>query len=93
MNSLLDVINKQRRVHGLMQQQNMVRHDVAALLLQKQHDVELGSLIAQSSPEELALCLQALDVPDAQRIWKLIPSDMANRVLWSLSEADRKSVV
>ena len=89
MNSLLDVINKQRRVHGLMQQQNMVRHDVAALLLQKQHDVELASLIAQSSPEELALCLQALDVPDAQRIWKLIPSDMANRVLWSLSEAQR----
>jgi magnesium transporter len=89
MNSLLDVINKQRRVHDLMQHQSMLKHDVAASLLQRQHDVELSSLIAHTSAEQLAQCLSALDTPSAQRLWHLIPPEQASRVLWSLPENRR----
>ena len=89
MNSLLDVINKQRRVHDLMQHQSMLKHDVAASLLQRQHDAELSSLIAQTTVEQLAQCLITLDAPSAQRLWHLIPNEQANRVLWSLPETRR----
>jgi magnesium transporter len=89
MNSLLDVINKQRRVHDLMQHQSMLKHDVAASLLQRQHDAELTSLITQTTAEQLAQCLNALDTPSAQRLWHLIPPDHVNRVLWSLPETRR----
>jgi magnesium transporter len=89
MNSLLDVINKQRRVHDLMQHQSMLKHDVAASLLQRQHDAELSSLIAHATAEQLAQCLNTLDTPGAQRLWHLISPEQANRVLWSLPETRR----
>ena len=89
MNSLLDVINKQRRVHDLMQHQSMLKHDVASSLLQKQHDAELSVLIEHSTADQVAHCLMALDAPNAQRLWHLIPPELANRVLWSLPETRR----
>ena len=89
MNSLLDVINKQRRVHDLMQHQSMQKHDVATSLLQRQHDAELSSLIAQTTAQQLAQCLNTLDTPSAQRLWQFIPPEQANRVLWSLPESRR----
>ena len=89
MNSLLDVINKQRRVHDLMQHQSMLKHDVASSLLQRQHDAELSSLISHATAEQLAQCLSTLDTPGAQRLWHLIPPEQANRVLWCLPETRR----
>lgn len=89
MNPLLDVINKQRRVHDLMQHQSMLKHDVAASLLQRQHDAELSSLITQATAPQLAQCLNILDTPSAQRLWHFISPEQANRVLWSLPESRR----
>ncbi|MBU3652663.1 MAG: magnesium transporter CorA [Limnohabitans sp.] len=89
MNSLLDVINKQRRVHGLMQHQSMHKHEVASSLLQRQQDAELASHITLTTAEQIAQCLSALDTPSAQRLWQLIPPEQANRVLWSLPEIRR----
>ena len=89
MSSLLDVINKQRRVQGLMQHQSMLKHDVASSLLQKQHDAELSVLIENSTSDQVAHCLMTLDAPNAQRLWHLIPPELANRVLWSLPEIRR----
>ena len=89
MNSLLDVINKQHRVHSLMQHQSMLKHDVASSLLQKQQDAELSSLIDHATAEQIAQCLQALATPDAQRVWERIPPEKVNRVLWSLPEKRR----
>ena len=89
MNSLLDVINKQRRVHDLMQHQSMLKHDVASSLLQRQHDAELSSLIADTTTEQLAHCLTLLDTPSALRLWHLIPPEQSNLVLWSLPEERR----
>jgi magnesium transporter len=89
MNSLLDVINKQRRVHDLLQHQSMLKHDVASSLLQRQHDAELSSLIAGATTEQLAHCLTHLDMPSALRLWHLIPPEQSNLVLWSLPEERR----
>ena len=89
MNSLLDVINKQRRVHDLMQHQSMLKHDVASSLLKRQHDAELSSLIAGATTEQLAHCLTLLDTPSALRLWHLIPPEQSNLVLWSLPEERR----
>ena len=89
MNSLLDVINKQRRVNDLMQHQSMLKHDLASSLLQRQHDAELSSLITHATADQLAECLTTLDAHSAQRLWHLIAPEQANRVLWSLPETRR----
>lgn len=89
MNPLLEVINKQRRVRDLMQHQSMLKHDIAASLLQRQHDAELSSGIAQTTAQQLAQCLNTLDTLGAQRLWQLIPPEQANRVLWNLPESRR----
>ena len=89
MNPLLEVINKQRRVRDLMQHQSMLKHDVAASLLQRQQDAELSSGIAMTTAQQLAQCLNTLDTLGAQRLWQLIPPEQANRVLWNLPESRR----
>jgi magnesium transporter len=87
--SLLDVLNKQRLVDGLMQNQNMVKHDVVSSLLKKQQDAELHAYIQTTTPEQLAHCLEALDLTSAQRLWQLIPDKQVSAVLWSLADARR----
>ncbi len=89
---LKDILERQRRVVGLLHNQKMAKREVAESLLLKQHDAELENFIHARSPSELATLLEELDTEDAKLLWKGIPADRANDVLWELPDALREAV-
>jgi magnesium transporter len=76
-------------VHG----QNMPRHDMVETLVQRQHLAELQNLLAQLSTPEIGSILEALPPEDAQSLWKQIPPNRENDVLWEVSDGCRELLV
>jgi magnesium transporter len=87
--NLIEMLNKQKLVDGMVHSQQMHKHDFVASLLQKQHDAELLNFIAKQSAIELGGYLDALPLQDAQKLWRKLPSELENNVLWELSDVRR----
>jgi magnesium transporter len=87
--NLIEMLNKQKLVDGMVHSQQMHKHDFVASLLQKQHDAELLNFIAKQSATELGGYLDALPLQDAQKLWRKLPSELENNVLWELSDQRR----
>jgi magnesium transporter len=87
--NLIEMLNKQKLVDGMVHSQAMPKQDVVATLLQKQHEVELLKFIAKQSTTELSSYLENLPLEDAQKIWHMIPPERENDVLWELSNERR----
>ncbi len=90
---LTAMLNKQKLVDGMVHSQNMHKQAVVATLLQKQHNAELLKFIDKQSAAELSNHLEELPLDDAQRIWKMIPPERENDVLWELSNERRSAIV
>ncbi|HQR85528.1 MAG: magnesium transporter CorA [Burkholderiales bacterium 35-55-47] len=87
--NLIEMLNKQKLVDGMVHSQAMPKQDVVATLLHKQHEVELLKFIAKQSTTELSSYLENLPLEDAQKIWHMIPPERENDVLWELSNERR----
>ncbi len=87
--NLIEMLNKQKLVDGMVHSQAMPKQDVVATLLHKQHEVELLKFIAKQSTTELSSYLENLPFEDAQKIWHMIPPERENDVLWELSNERR----
>lgn len=83
---LIDMLNKQKLVDGMVHSQQMHRHDVVESLLKKQHEAELQNFIAKQGSTELGGYLDALPLEDAQKLWQKIPPTRENDVLWEVSD-------
>ncbi len=87
--TLIDMLNKQKLVDGMVHSQQMHKHDMVQSLLQKQHDAELLNFIAKQSATELGGYLDALPLDESKRLWEKLPSDRENDVLWEISDQRR----
>ena len=90
--NLIDMLNKQKLVDGMVHSQQMHKHDFVESLLQKQHDAELQNFIAKQSSAELGGYLDALPLEDAQKLWQKIPATRENDVLWEISNERRTAL-
>ena len=86
------MLNKQKLVDGMVLSQNMHKQEVVATLLQKQHNAELLKFIEKQSASELSSHLEELPLDDAQKVWRMIPSERENDVLWELSNERRSAL-
>ncbi len=89
---LTDMLNKQKLVDGMVLSQNMHKQEVVATLLQKQHNAELLKFIEKQSASELSSHLEELPLDDAQKVWRMIPPERENDVLWELSNERRSAL-
>ncbi len=90
--NLIEMLNKQKLVDGIVQSQHMHKHDMVETLIQKQHDAELRNFIAKQSATELGSYLDSLPVEDARKLWSKIPEERENDVLWELSDERREAI-
>jgi len=86
---LIDMMNKQKLIDGMIHNQKMNRHDFVETLIQKQHDAELQNFIAKKSSSELGSYLDGLSLENAKVLWEKIPTERENDVLWEISDARR----
>ena len=87
--TLIDMLNKQKLVDGMVHSQQMHKHDMVQSLLQKQHDAELLNFIAKQNATELGGYLDALPLDAAKKLWAKLPTARENDVLWEISDQRR----
>ncbi|GAA5184204.1 hypothetical protein GCM10025771_37700 [Niveibacterium umoris] len=89
---VVELLNKQKRVEGMVHSQNMQRHDLVETLVHRQHQAELENLLAKLSSSEIGAILEALPADDALMLWKQIPSERENELLWEVSDVVREQL-
>ena len=93
LSKLINILNKQRLVDGMIHNQQMLKHDFVESLLKKQHDAELVNFISSQSSAELGNYLDALSLDDAIKLWEKVPKERENDILWELSDERRDELV
>ncbi|OQW79967.1 MAG: magnesium and cobalt transport protein CorA [Proteobacteria bacterium ST_bin11] len=88
-----DLLKKHKLVEGMLNNQPMPRRKLITALVQKQHMVELRSLMARLSAIEIGQILHALDLEDARLVWQQVEESRQDDVLWELSDNLREALV
>jgi magnesium transporter len=88
-----DLLKKHKLVEGMLNNQPMPRRKLITALVQKQHMVELRSLLARLSAIEIGQILHALDLEDARLVWQQVEESRQDDVLWELSDTLREELV
>ncbi|WP_020482260.1 magnesium/cobalt transporter CorA [Methylomonas sp. MK1] len=88
-----DLLKKHKLVEGMLNNQPMPRRKLITALVQKQHMVELRSLLARLSAIEIGQILHALDLEDANLVWQQVEESRQDDVLWELSDTLREELV
>lgn len=86
------LLNKQKLVEGVVHSQQMPRQDIVETLVHRQHLVELENLMARLPAGEIGGILDALPLDDAKLLWRRIPDERENDILWEVSEALREQL-
>ena len=90
---LINILNKQRLVDGMIHNQQMLKHDFVESLLKKQHDAELVNFISSQGSAEIGNYLDALSLDDAIKLWAKVPKERENDILWELTDERRDELV
>ena len=88
-----ELLAKHKLVEGMVHGQSMPRQDMVETLVQRQHLAELHNLLATLSAPDIGNILEALSIDEAQLLWKQIPENQENEVLWEVSDALREQLV
>ncbi len=89
---IMDILQKQKLVGGVVSNTAMERHDFVQALVRKQQDAEIAAFIETEPSAELGAALDALPLEDAKLLWSKIPADRENDVLWEISDARREKL-
>lgn len=89
-NKLVEILEKQKIVGGLLHSQEMPSHALVETLLSNQHAAEIDRFISSKSPTELGEMLDSIDLDAARMVWEHIPETRENDVLWEISENRRE---
>lgn len=84
---IMDLLNKQKIVEGMVRSQSSARHDLVETVVHKQHLAELRSLLGRLPAAEIGDILETLAAEDAAQLWQLLDDERANEVLWEVSPA------
>ncbi len=88
-----DLLKKHRLVESMLQNQPMHRRKLVTTLVQKQHMVELHTLLKRLTAIEIGEILSSLEFEDAHLVWEQIPADRQDDVLWEISDTLREELV
>lgn len=77
----------------MLQNQPVARRKLVTTLVQKQHMVELHTLLKRLSAVETGEILSSLEAEDALLVWEQIPVDKQDDVLWEISDTLREQLV
>lgn len=88
-----DILGRQKMIEDMIRVQTMPRQEIVETLVQRQHLAELKSLLEPLPAEEIATILEALDKESAQIVWSQIPEELANNILWEVSDSCREQLV
>ena len=88
-----DLLKKHRLVESMLQNQPIHRRKLVTSLVQKQHMVELNTLLKRLSAIEIGEILSVLDSDDAALVWEQIVKERQDDVLWEISDTLREQLV
>jgi magnesium transporter len=88
-----EILSRQKMIEDMVHIQHMPRHEMVETLVQRQHLAELKNLLQDLPAEEIAVTLEALDKDSAVIVWSQIPQELANNVLWEVSDSCREQLV
>lgn len=88
-----DLLKKHRLVESMLQNQPMQRRKLVTSLVQKQHMVELHTLLERLTAVETGQILSALNLDDARLVWEQIAMARQDDVLWEISDTLREQLV
>jgi magnesium transporter len=89
---LIGMMNKQKLIDVMIQNQKMNRQEFVETLIQKQHDAELLNFISTKTSSELGSYLDGLSLENAKVLWEKIPTDRENDVLWEITDERRSEL-
>jgi len=89
---VIELLNKQKLVKGMVHSQNMPRHDLVETIVHKQHLAELHNLMSSLPTGEISHILETLPIEDASLLWKQIPTERENDILWEVSDDLREQL-
>ncbi len=88
----MDILEKHKLQDGVVHNQQMSRREVVETLLAKQHHAELARMVERHSPAELGEVLDELPLDAAAALWRAIPRERENDILWELSDERREAL-
>ena len=88
-----DLLKKHKLVEDMIHSQRMPRQDLVENVVHRQHLAELTHYLASLPTGEIGVMLEVLPIEDAKLLWKQIPVDRQNDVLWEVSNSIRKHLI
>ncbi|HYL17888.1 MAG TPA: magnesium transporter [Burkholderiales bacterium] len=93
LHEIVELLDKQRLVEGLVHKQEGPRHDLVESLVHKQHVAELQKVLDSLHPADIAYILEALPVLQRLRVWDLVKADRDGEILIEVSEPVRETLI
>ncbi len=88
-----ELLKKHRLVESMLHNQPMQRRKLVTSLVQKQHMVELHTLLQRMSPLEIGQILASLELEDAHLVWEQVEEARQDDVLWEIPDTLREELV
>jgi magnesium transporter len=92
LHTVQDLLSKHRLVEGMINKQSMPRHDLVETMVQRQHLVELRSMLARLKPAEIAGILDELPSDDLFLVWGQIDDERMDEILDEVSDSTRDNL-
>lgn len=90
---IVEILEKQRLVEGLVHKQEMPRHELVESLVHKQHMAELQKKLDALHPADIAYILEALPLDQRLMVWDLVKADRDGEILLEVSEPVRETLI
>ena len=87
-----ELLSKQKLVEGMVHSQDMPRHNLVETIVHRQHLAELQNLLAKLPAGEIGNILAALSLEDARQLWKILPDERENDILWEIPDDLREEL-
>jgi magnesium transporter len=92
LHNVQDLLSKHKLVEGMINRQAMSRQDLLETMVQKQHLVELRSLLARLNPTKIAEILDELPPEDLFLVWGQIEDESVDDILDEVSDTTRDTL-
>jgi len=90
---IVEILEKQRLVEGLVHKQEMPRHELVESLVHKQHLAELQKRLEGLHSADIAYILEALPLEQRLAVWDLVKVDREGEILLEVSEPVRETLI
>jgi magnesium transporter len=90
---LVELLNRQRLVEGMVRSQHMPRQALVEALVHRQHLTEVRAALVRAPAAEIGAMLESLAVEESRLLWQQMPKDREDEVLWEVGDACRQQLV